>query len=146
MGLWRQTAIRQVNISSLYNPSQTNSDKLSKPTVIPSLYIRGVSGEKKNIYPTYYHIEPTETSKQPIRTCYLGHVTGYQPIRDQYFLIRSVPGTENNHTKIRYDQGDFYGAKNRSHSLCPNNISHTSHTHTIHNIFCTVNRINDCIN
>ena len=26
---------------------------------------------------------------QPIRTCYLGHVTGYQPIRDQYFLIRS---------------------------------------------------------
>eukprot|EP00116_Pleurobrachia_bachei_P010357 sb/3470619/ len=32
--------------------------------------------------------EPTETSKQPIRTRYLGHVT----IRDQYnFLIRSVP-------------------------------------------------------
>eukprot|EP00116_Pleurobrachia_bachei_P012889 sb/3473151/ len=23
--------------------------------------------------------------KQPIRTCYLGHVTGHQPIRDQYF-------------------------------------------------------------
>eukprot|EP00116_Pleurobrachia_bachei_P016308 sb/3476570/ len=35
--------------------------------------------------------EPTDTSKQPIRTCYLGHVTGYHPIRDQYFLIRSVP-------------------------------------------------------
>eukprot|EP00116_Pleurobrachia_bachei_P004707 sb/3464969/ len=35
--------------------------------------------------------EPTDTSKQPIRTRYLGHVTGYQPIRDQYFLIRSVP-------------------------------------------------------
>eukprot|EP00116_Pleurobrachia_bachei_P003282 sb/3463544/ len=29
-------------------------------------------------------------SKQPIRTCYLGHVTVYQPIRDQYFLIRLV--------------------------------------------------------
>eukprot|EP00116_Pleurobrachia_bachei_P013364 sb/3473626/ len=30
---------------------------------------------------------------RPIRTRYLGHVTGYlyQPIRDQYFLIRSVP-------------------------------------------------------
>eukprot|EP00116_Pleurobrachia_bachei_P004554 sb/3464816/ len=33
---------------------------------------------------------------KPIRTRYLGHVTGYQPIcyqpiRDQYFLIRSVP-------------------------------------------------------
>eukprot|EP00116_Pleurobrachia_bachei_P006770 sb/3467032/ len=34
--------------------------------------------------------EPTDTSKQPIRTRYLGHVTSYQPIRDQYFLIRSV--------------------------------------------------------
>eukprot|EP00116_Pleurobrachia_bachei_P016545 sb/3476807/ len=31
-----------------------------------------------------------ETSKQPIRARYLGHVTGYQPIRDQYFLIGSV--------------------------------------------------------
>ena len=35
--------------------------------------------------------EPTEFRKQPIRTRYLGYVTGYQPIRDQYFLIRSVP-------------------------------------------------------
>eukprot|EP00116_Pleurobrachia_bachei_P010399 sb/3470661/ len=35
--------------------------------------------------------EQTETSKQPIRTRYLGHVTGYQPIRRQYSLIRSVP-------------------------------------------------------
>eukprot|EP00116_Pleurobrachia_bachei_P013431 sb/3473693/ len=33
--------------------------------------------------------EPTETSKQPIITRYLGHVTGYQPIRNQYFLIWS---------------------------------------------------------
>eukprot|EP00116_Pleurobrachia_bachei_P014614 sb/3474876/ len=33
-------------------------------------------------------------SKQPIRTPYLGHVTGYQPIRDQYFLIWSVPGND----------------------------------------------------
>eukprot|EP00116_Pleurobrachia_bachei_P011412 sb/3471674/ len=31
----------------------------------------------------------------PIRTRYLGHVTSYQPIRDQYFLIRSVPATIN---------------------------------------------------
>eukprot|EP00116_Pleurobrachia_bachei_P015440 sb/3475702/ len=36
------------------------------------------------------HQDSTETSKQPIRTLYLGHVTGYQPIRDEYFLIRSV--------------------------------------------------------
>ena len=33
--------------------------------------------------------EPTGTSKQQFRTCYLGHVTGYQPIRDQHFLVRS---------------------------------------------------------
>eukprot|EP00116_Pleurobrachia_bachei_P004131 sb/3464393/ len=34
--------------------------------------------------------EPTDTSKQPIRTRYLGHVTGYQPIRDE-FLPGSIP-------------------------------------------------------
>eukprot|EP00116_Pleurobrachia_bachei_P012266 sb/3472528/ len=33
--------------------------------------------------------EPTDTSKQPIRTTYLGHVTGYQPIKDHCLLIRS---------------------------------------------------------
>ena len=33
--------------------------------------------------------ELTESNKPPIRTRYLGHVTGYQPIRHQYFLIRS---------------------------------------------------------
>eukprot|EP00116_Pleurobrachia_bachei_P016014 sb/3476276/ len=40
--------------------------------------------------------EPTDTSKrkQPIETRYLDHLTGYQPIRDQYFPIRSVPGEE----------------------------------------------------
>eukprot|EP00116_Pleurobrachia_bachei_P015446 sb/3475708/ len=36
------------------------------------------------------HQEPTDTSKQPIRTRHLGHVTGCQLIRDQYFLIRSA--------------------------------------------------------
>ena len=30
-------------------------------------------------------------NQSDFRTLYLGHVTGYQPIRDQYFLIRSVP-------------------------------------------------------
>ena len=33
-----------------------------------------------------FEIKSSEPSKQPIRTCYLDHVTGYQPIRDQYFL------------------------------------------------------------
>eukprot|EP00116_Pleurobrachia_bachei_P015671 sb/3475933/ len=40
------------------------------------------SGNKKSLLK-----EPTEPSKQPIRTRYLGHVTGYQPMRDQYFLL-----------------------------------------------------------
>ena len=36
----------------------------------------------------------------PIRTRYLGHVTGDQPIRDQYFLILSVPeGYHGNHVQ-----------------------------------------------
>eukprot|EP00116_Pleurobrachia_bachei_P016557 sb/3476819/ len=29
-----------------------------------------------------------DTSQQPLKTSYLGHLTGYQPIRDQCFLIR----------------------------------------------------------
>ena len=35
--------------------------------------------------------EPTGSSKQLIGARYLGHVTGYEPIRDQYLLIRSDP-------------------------------------------------------
>eukprot|EP00116_Pleurobrachia_bachei_P014217 sb/3474479/ len=38
--------------------------------------------------------------RQPIRTRYLGHMTGYQPIRDQYFVIRSVdPGRQSSLAK-----------------------------------------------
>ena len=33
------------------------------------------------------------TRQQPTGARYLGHVTGYQPIRDQNFLLRSVPVT-----------------------------------------------------
>eukprot|EP00116_Pleurobrachia_bachei_P015186 sb/3475448/ len=47
------------------------------------------------------------TSKQPIRTRYLDHVTGYRPIRDQYFLIRSVPGSYPHHIKPLNFQGLF---------------------------------------
>ena len=45
--------------------------------------------------------EPTEFRKQPIRARYLGHVTGYQPIMDQYFLIRSVPAVSCYKTSCR---------------------------------------------
>ena len=39
------------------------------------------------------HQEPTRSSKQPIRTRYLGHVTGFQPIREQYFTSFWLPTT-----------------------------------------------------
>ena len=41
---------------------------------------------------------------QPIRAGYLGHVTAYQPIRDQYFLIRSVPGSLNMPPELQIHQ------------------------------------------
>eukprot|EP00116_Pleurobrachia_bachei_P000676 sb/3460938/ len=58
-------------------------------------------------------MEPTKTSKQPIRTRYLGHVTSYQPIMDQYFLIRSAGagGTD------RHDQNSLF----RSHDWLSSN-------------------------
>eukprot|EP00116_Pleurobrachia_bachei_P013550 sb/3473812/ len=51
---------------------------------------------------------------QPIRTQYLGHVTGYQPIRDQYVLIRSVPDNIitvlcADHAGSRRVVGSYYG-------------------------------------
>ena len=40
------------------------------------------------------HISLTDVHyKQPIRAPDLGHMIGYQPIRDQHFLVRSVPTT-----------------------------------------------------
>eukprot|EP00116_Pleurobrachia_bachei_P007756 sb/3468018/ len=59
-----------------------------------------------------YLDESVVTSKQPIRTRYLGHVTGYQPIRDQFFLIRSVPATYpvlSGTTGITARRGDVLG-------------------------------------
>ena len=58
----------------------------------------------------YREQEPTEPSKQPIRARYLGHVTGYQPIRDQYFLVRSFPDRE----KHGYPNLSFFKYSNRS--------------------------------
>eukprot|EP00116_Pleurobrachia_bachei_P002928 sb/3463190/ len=45
--------------------------------------------------PDIIYLIPQGTDRHTLTTNqnrYLGHVTGYQPIRDQYFLIRSVPG------------------------------------------------------
>eukprot|EP00116_Pleurobrachia_bachei_P015395 sb/3475657/ len=51
---------------------------------------RMISGES---FINYNVVTGNRPSKQQIRTRYLGHVIGYQPIRDQYFPIRSVPGS-----------------------------------------------------
>eukprot|EP00116_Pleurobrachia_bachei_P014677 sb/3474939/ len=69
-------------------PVKIGSGKLGSDGII---IIRYYSSHCYQQYPLFQ--EPTETSKQPIRTRYLGHVTSYQPIRDQYFLIRSVPAS-----------------------------------------------------
>ena len=57
--------------------------------------------------------------KQPIRTHYLGHVTGYQPIRDQYLLIRSVP-TEDSWEFVEDPFELPYSCEGR---VCPNDAS-----------------------
>eukprot|EP00116_Pleurobrachia_bachei_P008250 sb/3468512/ len=46
---------------------------------------------KGQCFTSFYQELPTETSKQPIRTLYLDHVTGYQPTRDQYNTLGSYP-------------------------------------------------------
>eukprot|EP00116_Pleurobrachia_bachei_P017697 sb/3477959/ len=70
--------------------------------------------------------EPTETSKQPIRARYLGHVTGYQPIRDQYFLIRSIPGDNTTGSKEIFE----------NHSQIYQTV--IMHTHTQTHSQCTI--------
>ena len=47
-------------------------------------------------------------SKQPIRSRYEGHVTGDQPIRDQYFLIGSVPAASL--AKLTFFQASLTGS------------------------------------
>eukprot|EP00116_Pleurobrachia_bachei_P003812 sb/3464074/ len=73
---------------------------------------RGVNINVNNQY------EPTEASKQPIRTRDLGHVTGYQPIRDQYFLNWSIPGISvvSTPTTIKYLEVYRYYVLFLSHS------------------------------
>ena len=62
------------------------------PSILP-LIIGTVTyhHSRKRVISSTLNQGTTELNKQPIRTRYLGHVISYQPIRDQYFLIRSVP-------------------------------------------------------
>eukprot|EP00116_Pleurobrachia_bachei_P016611 sb/3476873/ len=67
---------------------QTRNGLLIRYTPHPPITIQGylTSPYLQDLNPSHIS-EPSDTSKQQ----YLGHVTDYQPIRDQYFLIRSVP-------------------------------------------------------
>eukprot|EP00116_Pleurobrachia_bachei_P000285 sb/3460547/ len=61
-------------------------------------------------------LEPTKISKQPIRTRCLGHVTGYQPIRDQYTV-----GSWCRDTKIWYP-GYFLTLNTMKASISTHNV------------------------
>ena len=75
--------LMRILLNNIYSPSYTFSfgfpliDQHGIPTV--------------NLTVLLVMFKPSEPAKQPIRARYLGHVTGYQPITDQQFLIRSVP-------------------------------------------------------
>eukprot|EP00116_Pleurobrachia_bachei_P006883 sb/3467145/ len=68
-----------------------------------TVYIRFISPQQQ---------EPTRPSKQPMRTRYLGHVTGYQPIRYQYFLHPILTSTV---IKVLSDIIKIMGAVSGSH-------------------------------
>eukprot|EP00116_Pleurobrachia_bachei_P003486 sb/3463748/ len=61
--------------------------------------------------------ESTDTSKQLIRARYLGHVTSYQPIRDQYFLIRSVPAPMDTSSSLQPTQEPPITIQSPTHEL-----------------------------
>ena len=72
------------------------------PQTLPKGLLAGVSRQFEGIETRLspgqaIYLQAIELSKQPIRTRSLGHVIGYKPIRDQYFLTRSVPMTGETH-------------------------------------------------
>eukprot|EP00116_Pleurobrachia_bachei_P002435 sb/3462697/ len=67
-----------------------------------------------------------QISKQPIRTRYLGHVVGYQPIRDQYFLIRSGSYKIVNVCEKSYDS-TMFGDNITSYPTPSNSVARLSH-------------------
>eukprot|EP00116_Pleurobrachia_bachei_P014638 sb/3474900/ len=80
--------IKEVSIVLLSSVPEPHSCNLCNGDVLLKFFIHNLAVVGKVILQ-----EPTKTSKHPIRTRYLGHVTGYQSIREQYFLILSVPGS-----------------------------------------------------
>eukprot|EP00116_Pleurobrachia_bachei_P000936 sb/3461198/ len=120
LSLCPDTAFALTLLENVANPEQSVSrswgnwycDEISGDAVLPVTWTPSQADAAKTnyqfeLYITCHNLGIEDTSharagkgllrnkgcsKQPIRTCYLGHVTSYQPIRDQYFLIRSVPG------------------------------------------------------
>eukprot|EP00116_Pleurobrachia_bachei_P018827 sb/3479089/ len=71
------------NKESSYSLVRT-SLSLCTPYCKVGFYVMSDEGNGRKLGSSYRERE-REGGKQPIRTRYLGHVTGYQPIRDQYF-------------------------------------------------------------
>ena len=69
------------------------------------------------------HLEGEFVSKiilsKPIKNRYFGHVTGYQPISDQYFLIRSVPELLCTFQVKQADSDKYQSADGSSNSRAP---------------------------
>eukprot|EP00116_Pleurobrachia_bachei_P016505 sb/3476767/ len=100
-----KTDIYHLNALSLFPISHTKTHSLSLFRILHILKIKYSYLPLSRLLYNFYTIilSPTISQKitkhpriihsrnRPIRTRYLGHVTGYQPIRDQHFLIRSVP-------------------------------------------------------
>eukprot|EP00116_Pleurobrachia_bachei_P000394 sb/3460656/ len=101
----RQLYSPSLRYGSLMYLTTQQSVEFMKSLSKPYLFIQGDKGIMSFTPPAVTEfrdaLTPTEPSKQPIRAPYLGHVTGYRPIRDQHFLIRSVPD-RNHRTLIRF--------------------------------------------
>eukprot|EP00116_Pleurobrachia_bachei_P004577 sb/3464839/ len=79
----RPNCRREVTVpptTTVFHPNTSWAAYVTYKNPSSSLYISYTFGDGE------LDIEITETSKQPIRTRYLGHVTSYQPIRDQYLV------------------------------------------------------------
>eukprot|EP00116_Pleurobrachia_bachei_P005833 sb/3466095/ len=65
--------------------SMKEAASINTPSAASDTTVMVANDDDHAIKVAYY---PGHQGKRPIRTRYLGHVTGYQPIREQYFLVR----------------------------------------------------------
>eukprot|EP00116_Pleurobrachia_bachei_P016310 sb/3476572/ len=85
--LWTWSSGSRKDISEPISPSSTEPEMYC----LVSWQVATAVNSSPNLETEQSNQEPTDTSKPPIRTRHLGHVTGYQPFKDQYFLILLVP-------------------------------------------------------